>query len=140
VIHRILVADDNADSAESLAMLLELQGYEVRIVSDGLEAVRVASEFTPDAILLDIGMPVLDGYGAARRIREQPFAKDVLIIAQTGWGQERDRQRSEEGGFDAHLTKPLNLAVLMKLLGSSSEPKHCWGRGMSWHVDRIVPK
>jgi PAS domain S-box-containing protein len=125
VIHRILVADDNADSAESLAMLLELQGYEVRIVSDGLEAVRVASEFTPDAILLDIGMPVLDGYGAARRIREQPFAKDVLIIAQTGWGQERDRQRSEEGGFDAHLTKPLNLAVLMKLLGSSSEPKHC---------------
>jgi signal transduction histidine kinase/CheY-like chemotaxis protein len=119
--HRILVADDNADSAGSLAMLLELQGYDVRTASDGLEAVQIASQFVPDAILLDIGMPSRNGYDAAQRIREQPWGKDILLIAQTGWGQERDRQRSRDAGFDAHLTKPLDFVVLMKLLGSPTE-------------------
>jgi CheY-like chemotaxis protein len=119
--HRILVADDNADSAGSLAMLLELQGYDVRTASDGLEAFQIASQFVPDAILLDIGMPSMNGYDAAQRIREQPWGKDILLIAQTGWGQERDRQRSRDAGFDAHLTKPLDFVVLMKLLGSPTE-------------------
>jgi CheY-like chemotaxis protein len=121
-IHRVLVADDNTDSAQSLAMLLEMQGYEVRTVADGQESVRVASQFVPDAILLDIGMPLLNGYDAALQIRRQPRGKDILLIAQTGWGQERDRRRSREAGFDAHLTKPLDFATLMKLLGSPPTP------------------
>lgn len=117
-IHRVLVADDNTDSAQSLAMLLELRGYEVQTVSDGLEAVRVASQFIPDAILLDIGMPHLNGYDAARRIREHSWGKDALIIAQTGWGQERDLQHSRRAGFDAHLTKPIDFSVLMRIFGA----------------------
>jgi PAS domain S-box-containing protein len=114
--YRILVADDNVDSASSLAMVLTLLGHEVRTAHDGLEAVEAAAAFRPDAILLDIGMPKLNGYDACRRIREQPWGKDAAIFALTGWGQEEDKRRSQEAGFSDHLVKPVELAALEKLL------------------------
>ncbi|HEY2294650.1 MAG TPA: ATP-binding protein [Thermoanaerobaculia bacterium] len=113
---RILVADDNADAAESLATLLALYGNEVRTARDGLEAVAAAAELRPDVILLDIGMPRLNGYDACRRIREQPWGRDAVIIALTGWGQEDDKRRSLEAGFDHHLVKPVEPAALVGLL------------------------
>jgi signal transduction histidine kinase len=116
---RILVVDDNRDSADSLAMLLKLKGHEVHTAHDGLEAVEAAVTFQPDVILLDIGMPRLNGYEAARRIREQPRQKRLTLVALTGWGQEEDRRLSEEAGFDSHLVKPVDLAALTKLLAES---------------------
>jgi CheY-like chemotaxis protein len=115
---RILVADDNADSVESLALLLTLRGSEVRTASDGWEAVEAAAEFGPDVVLLDIGMPRLNGYEAARKIREQSRGGRMVLIALTGWGQDEDRQRSTDAGFDFHLVKPVDFAALEKLLAS----------------------
>jgi signal transduction histidine kinase len=113
---RILVVDDNRDSADGLAMLLELGGDEVRTAYDGLAAVEAAAQFRPEAVLMDIGMPTLNGYDAARRIREQPWGRDVLLIALTGWGQDEDRRLSLEAGFDVHLTKPVDHRMLARLL------------------------
>lgn len=113
---RILVVDDNVDSADTLAMLLEMTGHEVRTSHDGEDGVRVAGEFRPDVILMDIGMPKLNGYEACRRIREQPWGKQILVIALTGWGQDDDRRRTDDAGFDAHLVKPVEHAALKKLL------------------------
>jgi CheY-like chemotaxis protein len=115
---RILVADDNADAADSLGLLLELHGNEVRTVHDGLAAVETAATFKPEIVLLDLGMPKLDGYQAARRIREQAANGEVLLIAVTGWGQEQDRRRTKEAGFDVHLVKPLDIDLLQRLLAS----------------------
>ncbi len=112
---RILVVDDNQDAADSLAMLLRMLGNEVHTAHDGLEAVGAAAVFRPDVVLLDIGLPKLNGYEAARRIREQQ-GKDVVLVALTGWGQEEDRRRSREAGFDHHMTKPVEFDVLQKLL------------------------
>jgi signal transduction histidine kinase len=114
--HRILVVDDNVDSADSLGQLLELLGNEVRTAYDGEAGVGAATAFRPDVILMDIGMPKLNGYDAARRIREQPWGRGVVMVAQTGWGQHDDKQKSLEAGFDFHLTKPVETAALMKLL------------------------
>ncbi len=119
---RILVVDDNKDSADSLAMLLTLQDNEVRTAYDGLEAVEAAAAFKPDVILSDIGMPGLDGYQAAQRIREQHHGRRVVLVAMTGWGQEEDKRRSMEAGFDFHLVKPVDLAVLDQLLSSLDVP------------------
>ena len=120
---RILVVDDNRDSADSLGMLLRTLGNEVRMAHDGLEAVAVAAAFQPDVVLLDIGLPKLNGYDVARRIRDQR-GKGVVLIAVTGWGQAEDRRLSREAGFDHHLTKPINLGALQKLLTAarSSRP------------------
>lgn len=115
---RILVVDDNRDSAESLADLLRLHGDEVETAYDGLAAVEAAERFRPAVVLLDLGMPKLDGFAACRRIREQPWGQDMVVIAQTGWGGEEDRQRSEKAGFDAHLVKPVDHTALLKLLSS----------------------
>ncbi|HYE74351.1 MAG TPA: ATP-binding protein, partial [Blastocatellia bacterium] len=112
---RILVADDNQDSADSLALFLSITGHEVHTAHDGLTAVIEAERFQPNVILLDIGMPKLNGYEAARRIREQS-GNNVLLIALTGWGQEEDRRRSKEAGFDHHLTKPVDFDALSRLL------------------------
>jgi len=117
---RILIADDNRDSAESLSLMLELTGYETWIAHDGLEAVQTAMTHHPDAALLDIGMPKVNGYEAARRIREQPWGKRMLLIAITGWGQEDDKKRALEAGFDHHVTKPVHLPDLERLLASQS--------------------
>lgn len=115
---RVLVADDNADSAESLAMMLELMGNEVSIAHDGLQAVEMASELRPGFIVMDIGMPQLNGYDACRRIREQPWGKEIVIVALTGWGQSEDKRRSQEAGFDRHLVKPVEPAALGHLLAA----------------------
>ena len=116
---RILVVDDNRDSADSLAMLLQLIGHQVHIAHDGPEAVEKAATFQPHVILLDIGLPTLNGYEAARRIREQQRQKGLTLVALTGWGQDEDRRRSVEAGFDAHMTKPVDFAALTKLLAES---------------------
>ncbi len=113
---RILVVDDNKDSAESLGLLLEVMGHEVRIAHDGVAGVQAAASFHPNLILLDVGMPKLNGYDACRRIREQAWGKCIVIVALTGWGQEEDRRRSHEAGFTDHLVKPVDLGALDRLL------------------------
>ena len=104
------------DSAKTLAKLLELLGNDVATAKDGLQAVEAAEAFRPDVILLDIGMPKLNGYEAARRIRGREWSQHTMLVALTGWSQEDDRKRSSEAGFDHHLVKPVEVAVLMKLL------------------------
>jgi CheY-like chemotaxis protein/two-component sensor histidine kinase len=113
---RILVVDDNADSADSLGKLLELLGHEVRTAYDGEAGVTAGAAFHPDVVLMDLGMPRLNGYDAARRIREEAWGKRAVLVALTGWGQEGDRRRSQEAGFDAHLVKPVDPADLAKVL------------------------
>jgi len=114
--HRILVVDDNRDGAASLAELLALMGHDARTAHDGIEGVEMAEAFRPDLIVLDIGLPKLNGLDACRRIRERPWAKDVVIAAATGWGQDEDRRRSSEAGFDHHLVKPVDVAEVIRLL------------------------
>ena len=113
---RILVVDDNEDAARSMARLLQLVGNEVRMAHDGIEAVETADEFRPEIILMDMGMPRLNGYDATRRIRERPWGRSVRIIAVTGWGQKNDKVRSQEAGCDGHLVKPVRLPDLDELL------------------------
>jgi len=113
---RILVVDDNRDSATSLSMMLTLMGNETQTAYDGLAALEVAEMFRPDVILLDIGLPKLNGYDACRRIREQAWSKGIVIVALTGWGQEEDRRRSQDAGFDHHLVKPVDPTDLSRLL------------------------
>jgi CheY-like chemotaxis protein len=116
VTRRILVVDDNRDSADSLVLLLRFSGSEVEAAHDGLEAVEKAEAFRPDVVLMDIGMPKLNGYDAARRIREQPWGRSMVLIAQTGWGQGEDRRLAEEAGFNAHIVKPVEPATLIRML------------------------
>jgi PAS domain S-box-containing protein len=113
---RILVVDDNLDSATSMAMMLQLLGNEVRAAHDGLQAVEQVERYRPDVVLMDVGMPRLNGYEATRRIRALPAGRDVIIVALTGWGQEDDKARSHEAGCDGHLTKPVNLPDLEQLI------------------------
>ena len=114
---RILVVDDNRDSATSLALMLELMGNETRTAHDGLEALERIPVFKPEVVLLDIGMPKLNGYDTARRIREQAWGKNLVLLALTGWGQEEDKRRAHDAGFDHHLTKPVDSAQLERVLG-----------------------
>lgn len=115
---KVLVVDDNHDAALSLGMLVEMLGHEVRVAYDGVEALQVAGEFQPDLVLLDIGMPRMDGYEACRRLREQPWGAAVRVIAVTGWGQEHDRRRSQQAGFDQHLVKPVAPTVIADILAA----------------------
>jgi CheY-like chemotaxis protein len=115
---RVLIVDDNRDAAEWLATLLSLSGHETHIALDGDQAVKAAERLLPDAILLDIGLPRIDGYEVCRRIREQPWGRGLMIVALTGWGQEEDRQKSKEAGFNTHLVKPVDDEVIMNLLAS----------------------
>ena len=114
---RVLIVDDNRDSADSLSMLLELTGNQTYVAHDGVEAVEAAEKHRPDVMLLDIGLPKLDGHEVCRRIREQPWGKAILMIALTGWGQESDRRKSQEAGFNGHLVKPVDYDKLLELLG-----------------------
>ncbi len=115
---RVLVVDDSEDGAESLAMLLQLSGHETQIAHDGVEAIEAAEKFRPDVVLLDIGLPRLNGYEVGSRLRKKPWAKDLALVALTGWGQDEDRHRSRDAGFDAHLVKPVDYGALLKLLAS----------------------
>jgi signal transduction histidine kinase len=119
---RILLADDNPDALESLALVLRLKGHEVFSAANGALALETAVRHMPEVALLDIGMPLLDGYEVARRIRAQEWGKGVTLVALTGWGQESDRRRSQEAGFDTHLVKPLDLEKLSALLAQLPEP------------------
>jgi signal transduction histidine kinase len=119
---RILVVDDNRDAAQSLVSMLRLMGGEVQEAHDGPHALRIVEAFRPEIILLDIGMPGMSGLEVARRIRALPWGAGVLLVAQTGWGQEQDRERAHAAGFDVHLTKPIEHAVLVKLLAERRRP------------------
>jgi len=113
---RILVVDDNRDSATSLALLLKMTGNQTKTAFDGLAAIETAEAFRPEVILLDIGLPKLNGHDTCRAIRNQPWGKDTLILALTGWGQEEDRRKTTEAGFDNHLVKPVDNVALNKLI------------------------
>ena len=115
---RILVVDDNHDAAESLAMLLNITGNKTSTAHDGADAFEAAARQRPDVVLLDIGLPTLNGYEVCRRIRDEPWGKEMVLIALTGWGQDEDRRKSHEAGFDGHLVKPVNYPALMALLDS----------------------
>jgi CheY-like chemotaxis protein len=115
-LRRILVADDNRDAGDTLAMLLRLDGHEVHVATDGLEAVEMFQSVQPEVVILDIGMPGLSGHEVARRIRELPSERPVILIAVTGWGQKADKDRAAESGFDHHFTKPVEPTVLSALL------------------------
>jgi signal transduction histidine kinase/ActR/RegA family two-component response regulator len=116
--NRVLVADDNYDSATSLSILLNDAGYDVRTAGDGAQALETAAQFRPDILLLDIGMPKLNGYEVARHVRRQPWGRNMLLIALTGWGGADHRQQTAQSGFDHHLTKPVDPAALTRLLAS----------------------
>ena len=118
---RILVADDNPDALESLALLLECDGHEVWKAANGAEACEIAAERRPELALLDLGMPVLDGYEAARRMRAEPWGREMRIVALSGWGQQADVLRSRESGFDSHLVKPASFEALAQLLSQLPE-------------------
>jgi PAS domain S-box-containing protein len=116
VSRRVLVVDDNTDAATSLAQLLKLFGHTTRTAGTGLEALAVGPEFEPEAIVLDIGLPGLNGYDTCRQIRERPWGRDCFIVASTGWGQAEDRRQSEQAGFDIHLVKPVDPVELARLI------------------------
>ncbi len=114
--HRVLVVDDNVDAAVSLGMLLKLAGQEVRVAYDGPAALRQAIDFRPQLVLLDIGMPGMDGYEVCRRLRRESALAKATVVALTGWGQDEDRRRSHEAGFDHHIVKPVEPSALHRLL------------------------
>jgi CheY-like chemotaxis protein len=118
---RILVVDDNTDSADLLLVLLERLGNEVRAAYDGEAGVLEAAEFGPDVVFCDIGMPKMNGYEVARRLREQPWSRELVLVALTGWGQEDDRKKSAAAGFDFHLVKPVEPAALKQLLAGLAQ-------------------
>jgi PAS domain S-box-containing protein len=115
---RIMIVDDNRDAADSLAMLMEITGNKTYMAHDGVEAVEAIEKHRPEVVLLDIGLPGLTGHEVCRRVREQPWGKDIVMIALTGWGQEDDRRKSEEAGFNGHLVKPVDYDKLLELLSS----------------------
>lgn len=122
---RILVVDDDRDSTVSLSMLLQIMGHEVHTAHDGPAAVDTAHDYRPDIVLLDIGLPGMNGYEVARKIRQAPWGRNMILIALTGWGQEEDRRRSQEAGFDYHLVKPVEAASLTRLLASLKPVVKC---------------
>jgi CheY-like chemotaxis protein/two-component sensor histidine kinase len=126
--HRVLVVDDNRDAADSLGMLLKLLGADVKVVYDGLSALEVIGTFSPAVVLMDIGMPGLDGHEVARRVRHDLGLREVTLIAMTGWGQEDDRRRSQEAGFNHHVVKPIDVDALQTLLASLPAAKPGAGR------------
>jgi two-component system CheB/CheR fusion protein len=118
---RILVVDDNVDAAESLTALLRVWGHDVQMVHDGPAALEVAPTFVPALIFLDVGMPGMDGYEVARRLRRMPVLEQALLIALTGFGGDQDRRRAEQAGFDRHVTKPVDPAALRTVIADRDE-------------------
>ncbi|HYC36943.1 MAG TPA: ATP-binding protein [Usitatibacter sp.] len=120
---RVLVVDDNQDAADSLGMLLQHLGAQVMVVHDGYSALHALADFRPTAILLDLGMPGMNGFEVARRVRQDPRARDTTLVALTGWGQRSDRRRTQEAGFDHHLVKPADLDTLHSILARRGAPR-----------------
>lgn len=119
---RILVVDDDPDGADSLAALLGLIGHETVVANDGLAALVLAGTFRPDVVVLDLGMPGIDGFETAERLRKTPMGPGLLLIAATGWGHPEDRRRSLAAGFDHHLAKPVDLHQLAEIIASRPQP------------------
>jgi CheY-like chemotaxis protein len=115
---RVLVVDDNRDAAESMQVLLEIAGHDAIFASDGHAALRMGAAFAPDVVVLDIGMPGMDGYQTCRALRKEPWGSTVTAVALTGWGQDTDRRASKDAGFDGHLVKPAGPDELMTLLAA----------------------
>ena len=118
---RVLVVDDNVDAAESLGLLLKASGHDVRTAYDGSKVLEAALDYRPNVVLLDIGLPGMNGYEVAKQIRQQPALKNSVLVAMTGYGQESDRKSSHEAGFDHHLVKPADFAKLLQILAAVSE-------------------
>jgi two-component system CheB/CheR fusion protein len=119
---RVLVVDDNVDAAETLSRMLRLQAHEVVMAHDGVTALATASQMNPDVVLLDIGLPQLDGLEVARRLRERAEGRRPLLVAMTGFGQDEDRARTAAAGFDHHLTKPVDVQLLNSLIQTARSP------------------
>ncbi|HWA14919.1 MAG TPA: PAS domain S-box protein, partial [Gemmatimonadales bacterium] len=119
-VRRVLVVDDNSETADSLVVLLKLLGHETESAYDGLTAIELAEQFGPDVVLLDIGLPKLNGYEVCQRIRQQPWGQRIVMAAVSGWGQEADRRKSTEAGFDYHMVKPLDYNLLLRVLADSA--------------------
>jgi two-component system OmpR family response regulator len=113
---RVLLVDDNTDSSEPLSLLLQAKGHETRISVEGEEAIAMADEFLPDCVVLDLGLPGIDGYEVARRLRERPYGAKLTLVALTGWAGKEIRVRAAEAGFDYHLVKPVNLEELERIV------------------------
>jgi CheY-like chemotaxis protein len=117
---RVVIVDDNVDAAQSLGMLLEASGHSVRLAHDGRDALEAVREHRPQAVLLDIGLPQIDGYEVARRLRERHPREEMTLVAMTGYGQAADRERSHAAGFDHHLVKPADYAELERILAQAA--------------------
>ncbi len=120
---RVLVVDDNVDAAETMAMLLDMSGHKTAMVHSGLDVLDVAREFLPDVILLDIGLPGMNGYEVAARLRQERILDQTLLVALTGWGSDADKRAASEAGFDIHLTKPVSPDALMEVLARVKPPE-----------------
>lgn len=118
---RVLVVDDNKDAGNSMGMLLKYLGSDVQVVHDGARALATMESYRPDVVLLDIGMPGMDGFEVARQVRQRPEFNNVMLIALTGWGQAEDRNRTQAAGFDYHLVKPADITALQSLLISAGK-------------------
>jgi CheY-like chemotaxis protein len=116
---RILIADDNRDAADSLGMLLELAGHDIKVVHSGNAVLASGGTYKPDVVILDIGMPGMSGYDVARSARREPWGRSAYLIALTGWGQATDKERAAAAGFDRHLVKPVDADLLMALLDAA---------------------
>jgi len=120
--HRVLLVDDNPDSIEPLSLLLQAKGHETRLAIDGPDAIAVADEFRPECVLLDLGLPIMDGYEVARRLRERPYGTEIVLVALTGWAGQEIRNKAAEAGFDYHLVKPVNWDELETIIQSVTPP------------------
>ncbi len=120
---RILIIEDNHDVADSLQLLLEVLGHETRVAYNGPDGVALAAEWLPEVVLSDIGLPGMDGYGVARALRANPSTAGIRLIAVTGYGNDNDRRRAAEAGFDCHFTKPVDSAVLLAMINRLSPPQ-----------------
>jgi CheY-like chemotaxis protein len=118
---RILVVDDLVASAETLMTLLEMEGFEVRVANEGMAALQIAQEFRPDVVLLDIGLPGMNGFEVANRLRRQPESRDALLIALTGYGEAESRNRSAAAGFDFHMVKPADVNLLLSMISDPQQ-------------------
>lgn len=121
---RVLLVDDNTDSSEPLSLLLQAKGHETRIAVEGEQALGIADEFRPGCVLLDLGLPGIDGYEVARRLRQRPYGMELVLVALTGWAGKEVRAKAAEAGFDYHLVKPVNLEELEHIVSvESAQPR-----------------